>query len=224
MQPTNEFISPQQDFSAQAEMERHPQMIENRFAQAAATAASSQNAPSNISPQTASIAPLSAPAASPATSPSRADVGVAAGQTRVASAQDVISSAPTPAAPAERKPEIGMEGYCPVTLIEEDRWVRGDKRWGARHRGRVYLFHSAAAQQKFLAEPDHYSPALTGYDPVVFAEDGRYTEGMRAHGLRYHGQIFLFQNEASLAKFAQEPNRYAEVVRLAVGADRKTIR
>lgn len=108
-----------------------------------------------------------------------------------------------------------------MTMIEEDRWVRGDKRWGARHRGRIYLFYSAAAQQKFLAAPDRYSPALTGYDPVVFAEQGRYSEGMRTHGLRYHDQIFLFESEEALSRFAQAPDRFAEVVRVATGANRK---
>ncbi len=224
MQPTDRFMSPQQDFPAQAEADGQPQMIENGFARSAAAAASGQNAPGNAAQRAAMNAPLSAAAAGPTAPPAQAQAGFAAGQTRVASAQDVISSAPAPAAAAKRKLEIGMEGFCPVALIEEDRWVRGDKQWGARHRGRVYLFSSAAAQQKFLADPDRYSPALTGFDPVVFAENGRYAEGLRAHGLRYHDQIFLFQNEASLAKFAQEPHRYAEVVSLAVGANRKTMR
>jgi protein disulfide-isomerase len=126
--------------------------------------------------------------------------------------------APTPARPES---EMGLDGFCPVTLIDQDRWVQGDKRWGARHRGRLYLFQSAAAQQKFLAAPDQYSPALAGFDPVVFAERGQYAEGLRTHGIRYQDQIFMFVSEESLSRFAEAPTRYTEIVRQAIGANRK---
>ena len=114
-----------------------------------------------------------------------------------------------------------MDGCCPVTLIDENRWAKGDKRWGARHRGSLYLFQSAAAQQKFLASPDQYSPALAGFDPVVFVERGQYSAGMRAHGIRYQDQIYLFESEQSLSRFAESPVRYAELVRQAVGTNRQ---
>ncbi len=116
--------------------------------------------------------------------------------------------------------EFGMEGYCPVSIIDEDRWVKGDKRWGAHHRGRLYLFHTAAAQQKFLAAPDQYSPVLAGFDPVVFAERGEYSEGRRSHGIRYKDQIFLFASEESLSQFTESPRRFAEVAQQAIGGNR----
>ena len=188
----NGFAQQQSDsYFRQAEVNGQPQIIVNQFTQSAAATTTPPNAARASEP------------------------------TLAASAQTVIP--PTAAPPAAAKPthKIGMEGYCPVTMIEEDRWVLGDKRWGAHHRGRVYVFHSAAAQQKFMAQPDLYSPALTGFDPVVFAEQGRYSEGMRTHGLRYHDQIFLFESEETLSRFSQAPDRFAEIVRLAIGANRK---
>lgn len=126
--------------------------------------------------------------------------------TYAANGQVVRTSAHTAmpqAAPAE--PRMGLEGYCPVTLSEGDQWVKGDVKWGARHRGRVYLFQTAAAQQRFLSDPDRYSPILSGFDPVVFVETGQLVEGFRAHGLRFKDSIVLFSSEQSLERFAQNP-------------------
>ena len=100
--------------------------------------------------------------------------------------------------------------------LDEDRWATGDSRWGARHRGRVYLFHDAASQQRFMGDPERYSPALAGFDPVVFSEHGQFVEGKREHGLRFENQMFLFNSEESLAKFEKNPDAYAGQVRQAV--------
>ena len=64
-------------------------------------------------------------------------------------------------------PPLGLDGNCPVQLSEHKKWVRGNPSFGAVHRGRTYLFVSAEDQQKFLANPDHYSPVVSGNDPVL---------------------------------------------------------
>ena len=107
---------------------------------------------------------------------------------------------------------LGMEGSCPVTLFEEDKWVTGDKRWGVRHRGRVYLFSNATAQQRFLSDPDLFSPILAGFDPVAFSDEGTYIEGERSHGIRFQDRIVLFSTEENLQRFAQAPTKYLDSV------------
>lgn len=107
---------------------------------------------------------------------------------------------------------VAMEGYCPVTLIDENDWVKGDRQWGARHRGRVFLFQSLAAQQRFLADPERYSPILVGFDPVAFKDLGLYVEGKRQHGIRFKDQIVLFGSESSLEQFASSPENYMQTV------------
>jgi len=122
-----------------------------------------------------------------------------------------------PAAPAGSPPtKLGLDGFCPVTLMETDKWESGDKRWGVRHRGRVYLFASPAAQESFLAEPDRYCPALAGYDPVVFNSNGEFVDGTRNYGVRYFDQIFLFSSEESLQQFWKNPSQFVEPVRQAM--------
>src|SRR5205823_3446037 len=96
-----------------------------------------------------------------------------------------------PVVPASQAPPIALDGFCPVTLLETvardpaDRsaWRKGDRQFGAIHRGRTYLFTSAEQQQKFLANPDAYAPALAGCDPVRYAERGEVVDGKRAYGL-----------------------------------------
>jgi len=126
--------------------------------------------------------------------------------------------------PAAQAPPIALDGFCPVTLLEtvsrdpKDRsaWKKGDRNFGAIHLGRTYLFASAENQQKFLANPDAYAPALAGCDPVRYAERGEYIEGKRAYGLVTSDlHIYLFADEASLNRYKQSPGTYSAAVEQA---------
>jgi protein disulfide-isomerase len=109
------------------------------------------------------------------------------------------------------QPPMGLDGYCPVTLVEQTKWVRGDARFGIVHRGHVYLFVSEAEKQRFWQDPDRYAPILSGNDPVVFAEGGKLISGSRRHGVFFRNQIFLFSSEENLQRFWSAPQRYADV-------------
>ncbi len=119
-------------------------------------------------------------------------------------------------APAVSSDVIGMEGFCPVTVMDENRWVAGDRRFGARHRGRLYLFQTAAAQDRFLRNPERYSPALGGLDPVALAERGQQHDGKRDHGVRYNDRMYLFGSEENLERFSKAPEAFAAFVQRAL--------
>jgi len=121
-----------------------------------------------------------------------------------------------PAAKADGNPPLGLDGYCPVTLIERMQWQKGDVRYGAIHRGRTYLFAGQEEQRRFLAQPDHLSPMLSGNDPVEFVERGFLVPGKREHGLGHGRQIYLFASEQSLRQFADSPGHYVSVVHQAM--------
>jgi YHS domain-containing protein/thioredoxin-related protein len=133
---------------------------------------------------------------------------------RVQGASDQQSSVPLtdPATPppAAPEPKLALEGFCPVTLSEKEAWVPGDRRWGAIHRGRVYLFASPSHQKQFLDDPDRYSPVLSGYDPTRFIDQGEPVEGKRQHGMWFRGRMYLFAEEASLERFQRSPEYYAQ--------------
>ena len=118
------------------------------------------------------------------------------------------TTAPPPA-------NLALDGYCSVTLVEQEKWVKGDPKWGAVHEGRTYLFTGQAEQQRFLADYDRYAPALSGVDCVKYVENGKLVNGRRAHGVFYRGQIFLFADEAALQRFWSAPERFLPVVHAA---------
>lgn len=110
---------------------------------------------------------------------------------------------------------LGMEGYCPVTLVDQGTWVEGRAQWGARHRGRTYLFAGENEQRTFLASPDRYAPALSGDDPVLALDVGTSTPGQRRYGVTYQSRMYLFASPETRAAFAADPDRYTGRVLMA---------
>lgn len=132
------------------------------------------------------------------------------------SAAVVASAAPQSPDPHGTMP-LGLEGYCPVTLVERGAWVEGRAQWGVRHRGRTYLFAGPEQQQAFLASPDRYAPALSGDDPVLALESGRSEPGRRAYGVTYQSRMYLFATPETRAAFSADPGRYTARVMIAEG-------
>lgn len=110
---------------------------------------------------------------------------------------------------------LGMEGYCPVTLAEKGLWVEGRAQWGARHRGRTYLFAGEPQQRAFLANPDRYAPALSGDDPVLAFDAGKAVPGQRRYGVTYQSRIYLFSSPETRTAFSANPERYTTRVTVA---------
>ncbi len=125
---------------------------------------------------------------------------------------------------ASEAPSVGLEGFCAVTLGEQKRWVKGDTRYGAIHRGRTYLFMSEADQQKFLALPDRFSPAMCGNDPVMAFDQGQNITGKREYGVFYQNRVYMFANPETQAQFKKMPQKYAAEVLQAEAPQRGMMR
>lgn len=143
-------------------------------------------------------------AAYPSTPASPPAPATAAGSTQRPAAPDPYGVMP-----------LGLEGYCPVSLVEKGAWVEGRAQWGARHRGRTYLFAGAEQQQAFLATPDRYAPALSGDDPVLACDSGRQVAGQRRFGVTYQSRTYLFSSPETRAAFAANPQHYTTRVTIA---------
>lgn len=116
---------------------------------------------------------------------------------------------PTSTALRPGLPPLGLDGFSPVTLCEKQIWQRGVEQFGAIHQGRLYLFTSAAEQQRFLDNPEKYSPVMSGNDPVVALDQRQNVPGTRQNGYFYNGRIYLFASEATQKQFKQNPTRYS---------------
>ena len=128
--------------------------------------------------------------------------------------------------PLRDLPPVGMEGFCPVSVAppgpkQEGAWKKGDPRFGAVHRGRTYLFASAVEQGKFLADPDAFSPVLSGADPVIFAETGKLVEGKRKLGIAVpvgenRNEMYFFATPENLERFHKNPQQFTVIARQAM--------
>jgi protein disulfide-isomerase len=128
-----------------------------------------------------------------------------------------VAATPQPAAAPDAygSMPLGLEGYCPVSLIDKGTWVEGRAQWGARHRGRTYLFAGDEQQRAFLAAPDRYAPALSGDDPVLACDSGKQVAGQRRFGVTYQSRTYLFSSPETRTAFAANPQRYTTRVIIA---------
>jgi YHS domain-containing protein len=122
-----------------------------------------------------------------------------------------VEAAPAFSSEAMKAPPIALDGYCPVTLVENRMWQKGKMLHSATHYGRLFFFASANARETFLKDPDRFAPEMLGMDVVQLAEQERWTPGKREFGVFYRDQIWLFTNEGSLRKFEESPETYMAV-------------
>jgi protein disulfide-isomerase len=112
-----------------------------------------------------------------------------------------------PSRAAEHR-ELAIEGYCPVALIEDTKWAEGNPALGVVHLGKLYLFSSETAMQKFLSDPAPYTPVLNEIDVVRFFEEKQIVPGKRTHGTTVNNRMFFFADEEALEHFNANWERY----------------
>jgi YHS domain-containing protein len=157
-------------------------------------------------------------AANTSVAPLVASAGVAAAAPTAASA--VSPGAPDPSKLPPGSPPLGFEGYCPVSMRNSWKWVVGNPQWGIVHRGRTYWFAGPEEQKQFWTDPDRYTPALSGMDPVLAVDHQQQVPGKREHSLDFDGLFYMFASEATLQQFTANPQRYSAGVRQAMGIPR----
>ena len=102
-----------------------------------------------------------------------------------------------------------MGGYCPVELICNGRWVRGDLRWTVVHNSLIYRLSGPAQRLQFMADPDAFAPAYSGNDPVLTVDEHRTAPGLPAFCATFNGRLYMFSNSANQTQFNKDPQRYA---------------
>ncbi len=165
----------------------------------------------------ASVRPNPPTTPAPPTGP---PAGSLADRSSVAPQSPSAPPTPSPGSPPQpaAEPSLGLDGFCPVALIRDKVWQEGDRTYGCVHRGRVYLFCCAGHRDEFMTNPDAYAPVLSGYDPVIFAEQNRLVEGKREHGAFVDDRIILFADEVTFAKFRENSATYVQAVKQAMAA------
>lgn len=111
--------------------------------------------------------------------------------------------------PPVQGPPPALDGYCPVDLLDTETWSRGEERWAVTHRGRTYLLSGPDRLERFLANPDRYSPILSGLDPVLAVDCQREVPGSTEFCVVYDGRLYMFSSAESVARFRQDPAHYS---------------
>jgi hypothetical protein len=107
-----------------------------------------------------------------------------------------------------------LDGYCPVSLKKFGKWERGNEQHAVKHRGKVYWMASEANVAEFLANPDGSSPTLSGYDAMIFLNEGKLVEGSLQFGLHEEvsGAIFLFSSAENKAAYEANYDRNTQAL------------
>ncbi len=106
---------------------------------------------------------------------------------------------------------IGLGGYCPVCILDANKWAKGSPEHQATYDGVTYYFPDEAIKQKFLANPAKYVPALDGDCIVCYAKLGKRVPGSVYHAARYDDRLFLFPGAEQQQAFLSNPKEFANV-------------
>lgn len=108
------------------------------------------------------------------------------------------------------QPQLAMDGFCCISVVDEARWIEGSPEFGVIHLGKLYLFADETKMKKFLADPIPYTPVLNEIDVVRFFEERVIVPGKREWAMQDPDtkRIFFFADEASMLHFENTHERY----------------
>jgi len=106
--------------------------------------------------------------------------------------------------------DLAYDGFCPVTVVEKEKWVPGKTAYSLLYNGARYRFASQEALDTFKAKPTRYTPVMEGRDVVIAKTENRVVPGTRKHGMWFGDRIFLFESKETLEKFWKNPHHYYE--------------
>ena len=109
------------------------------------------------------------------------------------------------------RPRIGLGGYCPVCILDVNKWVKGSPECQAIYDGVTYYFPDEDIKAKFVANPAKYVPALDGDCVVCYAKLGKRVPGSVNHTARYDSRLFLFPGAEQQQAFLSNPKEFANV-------------
>ncbi len=138
--------------------------------------------------------------------PAASNVDSPSGQVAQASASQKQSSAVRRA----NELPVAMDGYCPVCILDMEKWVKGDSKFAVVLDGKKYLFPGEEQKRTFLKATTKYTPALSG-DCIVCAVDHQVRRAGSVNFAASHkGRLFLFPDATTKSVFMKDPAKYED--------------
>ena len=107
--------------------------------------------------------------------------------------------------------EVGLSGFCPVSLVRGQTLVLGDDALTLEHGGRSYRFADDVRRAEFLRRPERYAPVNAGQCPVSQVDEGELKAGDPRFGILFGGHLYLCADDEHRTQFLRAPRRYARV-------------
>lgn len=112
---------------------------------------------------------------------------------------------------ASNQTELGLDGYCPVCVINSQKWVKGNANFSAVHDGKTYFFPGTGPRQEFINNPAKYAPALGGDCTVCYAKANKRVPGSVKFASLHNDRLFLFPSQKERDLFNRSPKEYENV-------------
>ena len=122
----------------------------------------------------------------------------------------IMASEPAPTKMTVEVP-LALEGFCPVTLCSEEKWVAGNPAYCTMYQGHIFRFATAETMMTFVRNPANYMPVAMGEDIVLMVDRNKRINGNRKFGAWYQGRVFLFSSQEALNAFSERPDYYTEI-------------
>ena len=106
------------------------------------------------------------------------------------------------------KSTIGFDGFCLVSLRDDETLTQGDAQYIAEYRGVALQFASAEKRDLFLANPKRYWPKYNGRCLVTTEESQKSKIGSPRWSVRYQQRLWFFTSEANMQAFLETPLKY----------------
>ena len=104
--------------------------------------------------------------------------------------------------------QVGLDGYCPVCLINAQKWVNGNADHAAVFDGKTYFFPGDDTLQEFVNNPTQYVPALSGDCIVSYSQTGKRVPGDVRFAALHNNRMYLFPSEKERKVFRQSPQAF----------------
>ena len=107
-----------------------------------------------------------------------------------------------------KKMKLGLEGYCPVCIIDAKKWVKGTADHQVTYDGVTYYFPGDGPKQMFVKSPEKYVPALNGDCIACFAMAKKRVPGNIRYASTHRGRLYLFPSNKEKQVFMKTPRKF----------------
>lgn len=111
-------------------------------------------------------------------------------------------------ADASQENRLMLDGYCPVTLWKNRRWVKGNTEFRVEHRGQFYYLADEVVFKEFKDNPERYAPRFMGCDATLVVDQDRAIKGDTKFAAFYDDELYMFTTDDNRKKFKTSPDRY----------------